>query len=219
MKTLDFPVSNQIFSSYCFNVRDDIQSILIDSFTQWINKLLKDNRGIADGVELLYGWTSIQCRVLDSRLSLKAPDQKNYPLRWTEDLTDALESIVYHQFVPESFELECDTPSLHDTVLVTSDFDKIPMFLTRSEKNNENDQHSGWFLASSSEAADISDENSLKIMSIYEAVLAAPHIYKYISMPVGSQIIFETKTPTFSLNNIPIVATENSLVAKDLEPA
>jgi len=219
VKTLDYSVSNSNISTFSFSVNEEIQSILIDSFAQWIKNLLKEPDSILDGSELMYGWTNIQCHIHQSHLTFKVPDQKQLPMVWADDLTKALESIVYHQFVPESFGLDCDIPSLQDTVMVSANYQNLPMFMTRSEKNSDDDSHSGWFIANTSSDTDISDENNLKFMTIYEVVINAPHIYKYISMPSGSQVIFDTDKPEFLYKNEPIKALENSIVAVDVEPA
>jgi len=219
VKTLDYSVSNSDISRFSFSVSDQIQSVLVDSFTQWIKNLLKEKDSILDGSELMYGWTSIQCHIHQSHLTFKAPDQQQFPIVWTDDITKALESIVFHQFVPESFGLESDIPSLHDTVMVSANYHKFPMFMTRSEKNSDDDSHSGWFIANTSPDTDISDENNLKFMTIYEVIINAPHTYKYISMPCGSQVIFDSEKPDFLYKNKPLKALENSIVAVDMEPA
>lgn len=219
MKTLEYSVSNTAISTFSFSVNDEIQSVLVDSFTRWIKNLLSEKNSIINGLELMYGWTSIQCHIDQTHLTFKAPDQEQLPIVWTDDLTKALESIAFHQFVPESFGLDFDIPSLYDTVMVSANYQNLPMFMTRSEKNSDDDSHSGWFIANTSANTDISDENTLKFMTIYEVVVNAPHTYKYISMPCGSQVIFDTQKPDFLYKNEPIRAVENSIVAVDLEPA
>jgi hypothetical protein len=208
MKDLVFSVAGKNVSTYTFSVEPRLPPVLIDLFTRWIDRVVQENL-IHDGQELQYGWTVIQCVLTDSVLQFRAPDGRSFPIQYCKDLTPALESIVFHDHIPRSFDLQADIPALTDTVLVGDRFHEIPMFLTRSEKSGEEDQHCGWFMASLSDDSEISGEENLRIMSLYEAVLQAPHILKYISMPAGTQVVFEQTAPQFYHNSKPIEPCNN----------
>jgi len=215
MKKLTFPVKANGITAFTFLVDNNLQAVLIDSFTQWFNGIITQMPSISDGLEFKYGWSLVKCTITNSTLSLEVPDGKAFPIQWTDNVTPALEAIVYHQFVPESFGLVSDIPALSDTVLVGDKFHELPMFLTRSEKSGDADRHSGWFMASSAADADITEEENLKIMSVYEAVIKAPHILHYVSMPVGSQVVFDNEAPNFLYKNKVLEPEENSLVATE----
>jgi len=215
MKNLTFPVKASGISSFTFSVDQNLQSVLIDSFTQWFDSIITQTPSFTDGLEFQYGWSLVKCTITDSILSLQVPDGKSFPIQWSDNVTPALEAIVYHQFVPESFGLDSDIPCLSDTVLVGDRFHELPMFLTRSEKSGDADRHSGWFMASSADDANITEEENLKIMSVYEAIIKAPHILHYISMPVGSQVVFDNAAPSCMYKNKELKPVENSLVATE----
>ena len=196
MKDLVFSVTGKNVSKYAFTIQPGLAEMLINLFTRWIDRVVTENP-IHDGQELLYGWTIMQCRLKDGFLRISAPDGHSFPIQYGGDLTAVLESVVFHDNIPKSFDLPVDIPVLSDTVLVGDRFNEIPMFMTRSEKSSEDDQHSGWFMSSLAQDSLASDEENLRIMSLYEAVLLAPHILKYISLPPGTQVVFEQPEPLF----------------------
>jgi hypothetical protein len=53
-----------------------------------------------------------------------------------------------YKYVPESFELDADIPSLEDTAIVGRKFEEFPMLMSRSETSENNPQDSGWFIGS-----------------------------------------------------------------------
>ena len=66
MKKIKLPVTGQNITTYSFEVADELQSVLIDTFTAWLNKVLATGVHITDGQVLTYGWTQIKCQVSQS---------------------------------------------------------------------------------------------------------------------------------------------------------
>lgn len=212
MRKIEVSVTAQNISSITFSVTKELQSVLLDSFCQWLIKLTEGEK-LEEEISFQYGWVDIEGSISGTQLNLSAPDHKSIPTKWTNNLTAALESVVYHKFMPENYCLNSEIPNMNDTVLVSEKFYAFPMMMTRSDKSADNDSHSGWFIANSGSDVDISEEENLKFMSVYDAVMMAPHIFKYISMPAGTHVIFDSATPSILYKNKPIEPVANSTVA------
>jgi hypothetical protein len=160
-----------------------------------LTKYIETGVTFSNGQILQYGWSVFQCRVKDNGLILFAPDFQSMPIEWIPDITKALYILMEHKYVPESFELDIDIPSLQDTAIVGQGFEELPIIMSRSEKIENNPQDSGWFIGSFKEDIDNNDPSNLELMTLYEVVLYTPHVLRYFSMPQGTQIVFESGSP------------------------
>jgi len=216
MKLIERDSSHSGFSSYCFKVNAGEADTLIDWFCGWFESCVDDNTIISHGQELQLGWALLSAQLDETKLTFLAPDFKSFPLQWSENLSNALQLLAHHKFIPESYDLQADIPSLKDIALVGERFERLPMFMTRSDKDT-NAAHSGWFIASSSQDADNADPAKLKMMSLYEVFIKAPHVLEYLSMPVGTQVVFESKKPIVLSRNKELKPTSGSFVAENMD--
>jgi len=207
MKTIDVTLNNQYVQTFIYAVADNIPESLTEWFSGWIEKYIDERTGntgpaaFKDKEFIRFGWSRLRVRLAQKILTLEAPDFQKFPVEWKKDLTIVLQIAVLHNQVPESFELDAQSTFLDDTAVVGESFDKMPMFMSRSEQVEEAGGHSGWFMASMSEDVDTTDESKFRIMSLYEAVVKAPHILEYLAMPQGTQVVFKEPIPTVMHNN------------------
>jgi hypothetical protein len=195
MRTIVKEIKGGDFDRYCYQIGDGVGDFLVDWFHQWFELSVQNGIEIASGGQILYGWNFLKCDISDRQLTLSAPDFQTLPLQWTKDLSVPLHCAVFHRYVPESYDLQMDIPSLAETLVVGADFEKLPMFMVRSSKADENSYDSGWFLGSLAENAGVSDPSSMRLMTLYEAVLKAPRILKYLSLPKETQVVFVSEKP------------------------
>ena len=134
-------------------------------------------------------------------------------MQWTDNLSNALRLLAHHKYLPESYGLQADIPEQGSIALVGELFDQFPMFMTRSEKDVDL-EHSGWFIASSAMGVDNTDESKLRLMSLYEVYIRAPHLLEFLSMPVGTQVVFEDSDPVVLSGSKEIEPQANNIVSK-----
>lgn len=196
MHTLTQSITDSVVFGYRYQLDPTTPKFLIDWFNQWMTEFLQIEEDIAEGFSFQLGFTTLKAEVVDLDgkpwLDLYAPNFKTFPADWEQNLTLALQVAAQHRFLPTRYGLSMDVPNMQDTALVGPDFQRLPMFITRSDKDVQ-ERHSGWFVASSSAEADNTDEGQLKIMSLYELAVEAPHTIAYLALPVGSQVAFEPK--------------------------
>jgi hypothetical protein len=195
MKKNQISVKGRSLSRYEFYVEESCPDFLITWLTDWLTEYIETGVTFTDGQILQYGWSALQCLVEDDCLRLFAPDFQSMPIQWTSNITNVLYTLMEHKYVPESFELDVDIPSLGDTAIVGRKFEEFPMLMSRSERSENNPQDSGWFIGSFREDIDNNDASNLELMHLYEIVLCAPHVLRYLSMPQGTYIVFESNSP------------------------
>ncbi len=207
MKKLEVALDNEYIQTFIYSVADNIPDSLAEWFSGWIEKYIRERVkevgavAFKDKEFIRFGWSRLRVRLIQKILTLEAPDFQKFPVEWKKDLTIVLQIAVLHNQIPESFELEAQSTFLDDTAVVGEAFDTMPMFISRSEQAEEASGHSGWFMASMSADVDTTDESKFRIMSLYEAVVKAPHILEYLAMPEGTQVVFKEAIPTVLHNN------------------
>jgi len=211
MREIKKLVNNKTVTELVYFVDEATPDFLVEWFNDWLEPYVNDRDALASTEYLQLGFSYLKIINKAGRLQLQAPDFVQFPIQWVDDLYPALHVVTQHKFIPQSYELEMDLPSMYDTAIVGEKFEKYPLFLTRSEKVSSSD-HSGWFIASLDESVDNADEGKLMIMSLYEAITIAPHIVSYLSMPEESQIVFEEVHPVIMHRNRVLQAGSDSFV-------
>ena len=213
MKMITKAVRHPQFNRCVFNLDDDETDNAIAWFFNWIEKWTGVGDVAIDQQQIQLGWTSLLLACKDQCLTIYAPDFKSFPLQWTDNISNALRLLAHHKYFPESYGLQADIPEQGSIALVGELFDQFPMFMTRSEKDIDQG-HSGWFIASSAIAVDNTDESKLRLMSLYEVYICAPHLLEFLSMPVGTQIVFDDSDPVVLSRNKEIKPQASNIACK-----
>jgi len=168
---------------------------LVSEFLDWVVAYLEDGAEIADGQTLQYGFTLFRCLVQSGKLTLFAPDFRSLPVQWVDDLISAFQLIAAHKYVPESVALPADIPWLQQTAIVGERFEELPMFANRAERSESNKADSGWFIGSQSADVDNNNPETLRVMSLYEAIILVPQLIPFLSLPAGCSVLFSEGDP------------------------
>lgn len=165
------------------------------AFADWLAEYVAEGATFSDGQTLQYGYSLLSCRVQSRVLQLLAPDFQSMPIKWVTDLGPAFQIVTAHKYTPEAFGLAPDVPSLLQSAIVGKNFDRVPMFASRLEPVESNANDSGWFIGSNSDDVDNNDPEQLRMMSLYEAMLSVPQVLRFLSLPVGCQVVFSGARP------------------------
>ncbi len=191
MKTILQKVHSEKIDHLVFETDDDTPDFIVESFVEWLSEYISAGAVFKDGQTLQYGFTLLKCRVDSRVLTLLAPDFTGFPINWVTNLGPAFRIVIAHKYTPETFDFTPEIPTLQSTAIVGRRFDQLPMFINRLQPGEANPNDSGWFLGSTGDDVDNNDPQQLKVISLYEAVLAAPHIVEFLSLPVDCQVFFD----------------------------
>lgn len=183
-----------------FDTDDSSPDFIVESFTNWLSDYIANGAEFTDGQTLQYGYTLLNCRVQSRRMRLHAPDFQSMPIKWIDNLGPVFRIISAHKYMPETFGFTPDIPMLRNTAIVGKRFDEIPMFANRLSPVESNPNDSGWFIGSNRDDVDNNDPNELQLITLYEAMLAVPHVLDFLSLPVGCQVVFLGDKPVVLQN-------------------
>lgn len=195
MRTIRRQVDGSDVDEFIFEANESAPVFIITPFADWLSGYLSNGAHISNGQTLQYGFSVLLCHVESRRLRLHAPDFQSMPIKWTSDLGPAFRIAAAQKYTPETFGFMPDIPTLLNTTVVGSRFEELPMFMDRLAPSDSNPNDSGWFIGSRRDDVDNNDPSQLRLMSLYEAVLAVPHVLDFLSLPVGCQVMFPGGRP------------------------
>jgi hypothetical protein len=188
-------VASTSINEFTFDTDESAPDFIVASFTDWLSNYVANGATFADGQTLQYGYTLLTCRVQSRVLRLLAPDFQSMPINWVGDLGPAFNIVAAHKYTPETFGFTPNIPALGNTAIIGKRFDEIPMFANRLSPLDSNPNDSGWFIGSNRNDVDNNDPKQLQLMSLYEAMIAVPHVLDFLSLPVGFQVVFSGGNP------------------------
>jgi hypothetical protein len=195
LRTVRRHVDSHSIDEFIFATDESAPDFVVTSFADWLQEYIEDGAEFRDGQTLQYGYTLLSCRAHSRTLRLLAPDFRSMPIKWIHDLGAAFHIVAAHKYTPETFGLPPDIPTLRNTAIIGRRFDEIPMFANRLSPVESNRNDSGWFIGSQSDDVDNNDPDQLRVVSLYEAMLAVPHVVNFLSLPVGCQVVFSGGRP------------------------
>ena len=217
MQTVRRRVDSELIDEFFLNTDDSTPDFILASFTDWLFEYLCGGARFVDGQTLQYGYTLFKCAVQSRSLRLLAPDFQGIPMKWSNNLGPAFRIIAAHKYIPETFGWTPDIPSLCNTAIIGRRFNDIPMFANRLPPVDSNPNDSGWFIGSTRDDIDNNDPDGLKLMSLYESMLAVPHVLHFLSLPVGCQVVFLVEKPIILKDGKQLEIPKGSYLERFLE--
>ncbi|MFT5326158.1 MAG: hypothetical protein ACI8P0_004032 [Planctomycetaceae bacterium] len=200
LRTISRQVDSSSISEFSFVIGESAPEFVADHLADWLTSYISDGAEFSDGQTLQFGYSLLKCEVKGRSLRLQSPDFQNMPIKWVDDLGNALLIFAYHEYVPETFGYISDAPALHDSALIGNQFNELPMFIDRMVPDESKPNDSGWFIGSGADDVDNDDPDQLQLMSLYEAMLYVPHVVRFLSLPVGCQVMFSDEQPVIFRN-------------------
>lgn len=204
---------------------EGVRLLALDPFLAWLGEEARTTP-ITDGQTLQLGWTLLQCRVVERRLVLLAPDlrsssaapQAPLPFELQPDLSQAVWTLFEHTQVPASLGAELLIPTLRQAAVVGPRYAELPCVMERTASQGDDD--SGWTFNSVRPDVDNNDPEQLARVSLYEAALASPRLLRYLSLPPGFAVLFDparSPAPIVLRGRTPVQPLSGSYLASTLE--
>ncbi len=187
-REVDGPTVRTVEVAIAADTPEGVRLLALDPFLTWLGEEARTTP-ITDGQTLQLGWTLLQCRLVERRLLLLAPDLRSFPLELQPDLTQAVWTLFKHTQVPPSLGAELLIPTLRQAAVVGPRYAELPCLMERTASQGDDD--SGWTFNSLRPDVDNNDPEQLSRVSLYEAVLASPRFLRYLSLPPGYAVLFD----------------------------
>lgn len=188
-------VSSPWLDEFLFETDESSPEYVVQFFCNWLTEYVNGGAEFRNDQSLQFGYATLTCEVRGRSLRLLAPDFESMPIRLTRNLGQAFRIMVLQKYAAESLGFEPNIPSMLNTAVVCRDFESSPLFAERCEPADNNPIDSGWVVCSTDPAVDNNDPANLQCMSIYEAMLYAPQVLMFLSLPLGCQVLFSEQPP------------------------
>lgn len=222
-RTVTIDCSEYNHPDFRFVVDSGILQVDVDIFASFLEESVREGTRYADGELIQFGSMLLRLVTSDGFLTLQEPDLRTMPISWTdgktdpvtwtEGVTNSLTLLRLQKDTGESlgFEDELDFPSIASSIVVGADWTEglDSLFLDRTESEGE---HSGWFVGRPDGEMDYDDADNLQPISLYQAILEAPHIAGYLAMPTGCRVLMSGQSLTFWYDGRPLKIVKGSFL-------
>ncbi len=215
-------VKGKNISEFTIEYSDEYKGPNVDQLVNYLKEYIEEGAIFETDQTFQYLGFTLVCSVNNNKLSFSMPDLENAlaediendSVPWTNDLTFMLMKSLEHVYVPESFGYDFDMPSLQQTALVVTGFDRLPMSMNRLELDYQKPDDSGWGFNTGNPEIDQTDESNFSIMTLWEVVVRAPQVLAFLSMPIGTMVGFKEGGIFFFHNDTGIEPEPGSYVSE-----
>jgi hypothetical protein len=222
-RTVTIDCSEHKHPDFRFVVDSAIPKVDVDNFASFLEESVREGTHFADGEHIQLGSMFLRLATSDGFLTLQEPDLRTMPISWTDGITDpvtwtegitnSLKLLRLQKDTGESlgFEDELDFPSITSSVVVGADWTEglDTLFLDRTESEPE---HSGWFVGRPDGEIDYDNADNLRPISLYQAILEAPHIAGFLALPTGCRVLMSKQSLTFWHDGRPLKIIKGSFL-------
>ncbi|HEX7641376.1 MAG TPA: hypothetical protein VF472_04095 [Burkholderiaceae bacterium] len=171
-------------------------------FADMLVAMVRDGSCFKNDQSFQVGWSFTKIVLEDDGfLTFLEPDFKSMPIVWQRGLTNSLRHLRLHKDVAESL-LPTEmlaVPSLRESCIICTKLSGSSDLLM--DRQNQQGKISGWFLGCLDEEHDHNNTQSLRVISLYEAVVNhAPRALEYLGLPPGILLLLGSGTPSIMYN-------------------
>jgi len=182
------------------------------SFLEWIESEVERGRRFLPEQTVQFGWSVLEIRQrADGMLGLFEPDFKSMPVKFVDSVSNTLLHFFVQKSVAESLGLdqELAIPSLRDSAIACTELSSGDGFIMSRVAQKTGD--SGWFFGCDNPAHDHQSRDSLRRVSVYEAVIRhEERILPFLGLPAETFVGFSGAVPFFSRGETELVVRPGS---------
>ncbi len=158
----------------------------VDAMIDFLKESVQSGKKFGDGETIDFGSMLIRLVALNDDLALQEPDLRTIPISWTEGITNSMKLLRLQKDIGESvgFGDELNFPSIRYSLLVGADWTERLDTLVL-ERSDHDGLDSGWFVGQLDTEIDYNNPSNLRRISVYQAILDAPHIAGFLALPTG----------------------------------
>jgi len=183
---------------------------------RWLERRVELGEIFSAGETIEFGWMTLRVSLSeDGMLQLEEPDLKSLPIDWVPGIAMTLQSTRVQKDVAASVGAEdalCPA-NIRQSILIGADVSPGDDSLTLDRVEPEASD-SGWFVGRATSILDYNRSDSLKRISIYEAVITLRRIIPYLALPPGSRISLGQSSVRFERDGQKLPVAADSLVAR-----
>jgi hypothetical protein len=186
-----------------------------------IEGLVAQGSVFTPGETLQIGWmvTRVQ-RYDEGRLTLLEPDMRTFPMAFVPGVTGTLRQMMLQLLFIDSLAVsrgDMDIPSVCQSAVACKKYrDAKSLVLSRGKPHGPRD--SGWFIGCLDGGHDHEDENSLALVSLYEAFINQNQIQGWMAFPATTLIALQDgDTPKVFRDGKDLRIVTDSFLARLLE--
>jgi hypothetical protein len=188
----------------------------LQSLLGWIEREVAGGRRFVPEQTVQVGWSLLEIRQrTDGTLGLFEPDFQCIPMRFVDDVSKTLLHIMLQKSVAQSLGLEEELaiPSLLNSAIVCTEFGSTKGFVMNRATPKASD--SGWFFGCDNEAHDHESPDTLRRVSLYEAVTRKDdRTIPFLGLPPDMFVGFGGVVPYFSREDTELVIRPGSYLHK-----
>lgn len=170
---------------------DQIPDVYVQSFLETLETMVASGSVFKPGETLQDGWmvTRVE-QAANDKLTLHEPDMQELPVAFVPGVTETLRHKMIQLFTLDSYGIDRSQiaiPRIDQTAITCDRFDQGGELLLARDAGE--DRYSGWLLCCLDEDHDHEQDENLKLVSLYEAMLRCPYIVAWMYFPLDSQIV------------------------------
>lgn len=182
------------------------------SFLEWIESEVAGGRRFLPEQTIQFGWSILKIHQrTDDTLGLSEPDFQSMPIKFVDSVSNTLLHLLIQKSVVESLGLdqELALPSLLHSAIICDEFGSAEGFVMSRVTPNAND--TGWFFGCDDPAHNHQSHDSLRRVSLYEAVTCYDdRILPFLGLPAETFVGFSGTVPFFSRGETELVIRPGS---------
>jgi hypothetical protein len=212
-RTVTIKCSEYNHPDFQFVVDSAIPQVDVDVLVSFLEQSVQGGTRYEDGQIIEFGSMLFRLVTSDDSLTLQEPDLRTIPISWTDGITNSMKLLRLQKDIGESVALEdeLDFPSIRCSLLVGADLAEglDTLVLERSESDGLD---SGWFVGRLDTEIDYNDPANLRRISVYQAILDAPHIAGFLALPTGCRVEISRQSTTLSYKGQPLKIQKGSFM-------
>ncbi len=185
----------------------------VDIFVSFLEQSVENGTRFEDGQTIALGSMLILLSTKDNLLVLQEPDMKSFPISWEVGISHTMKLLRLQKDIADSVRLghDIDPPSIDSSIVVGVDMtDGLDAFVL--ERMDPDRPYSGWIAGRLDSEINYNEEESLFLLSVYQAILKWPLIAGFLALPVGCHIASSRQSTIISRNGMPLEIQKGSFL-------
>jgi len=192
-----------------------VPSVDVDWLIRLLEEQVTTGAKFCDRETIELGSMLFRVEFEDGILILSEPDFKQFPIVWTQGVSNNLRNLRLQKDIYESFDFddEMALPSILQSMIVGTDLSPLAksFLLSRVQCSGAD---SGWFVGRPDSKLDYNNPDNLRRTSVYQAMIDFPSIVACLGLPSGLTVEISQSQIAVSREGVRSPVRPNSFLAR-----